>query len=181
MESLHDDGGGAAPVVVRWLAKGEIAVAGLLLLAALGITLATIVERNLGHSTGDWSLKLPELILAWLTFLGMGGLVTERGHVAADMFLRLFPPRGQRVAESLSMLIAAIVLGVLLAGAVAILRQQMEMGGTDEELWDIPEWIFIAVLPAGLGLTILHMIVEVWVIWRPGHAPAAADPGRSGS
>jgi TRAP-type C4-dicarboxylate transport system permease small subunit len=178
MEQMH---GGGAPAAVRWIAKAEIAVSGLLLLAALGITLATIVERNLGHSTGDWSLKLPELILAWLTFLGMGGLVTERGHVAADMFLRMFPPRGQRVAESLSMLIAVVVLGVLLAGAIAILRQQMQMGGTDEELWDVPEWILVAVLPAGLGLTIFHMIVQIRVIWRPGRAPAARDPVGSGS
>jgi TRAP-type C4-dicarboxylate transport system permease small subunit len=179
MESLHDGGEAEAPAAIRWLAKAEIATAGLLLLAALGITLVTIVERNLGHSTGDWSLKLPELILAWLTFVGMGGLVTERGHVAADMFLRLFPPRGQRVALSLSMLIAAVVLGVLLAGAIAILRQQMEIGGTDEELWDIPEWILIAVLPCGLGLTIIHMLVEVWVIWRPARRAVTRDPGRA--
>ena len=181
MESLHDVGGGEAPAVVRWLAKAEVAVAGLLLLAALGITLTTIVERNLGHSTGDWSLKLPELILAWITFLGMGGLVTERGHVAADMFLRLLPARGQRVAETLATLIAGIVLAVILAGAIAILRQQVEIGGTDEELWDVPEWIFGAVLPVGLGITILHMAVELWVIWRPGHTLAAQDRARSGS
>jgi TRAP-type C4-dicarboxylate transport system permease small subunit len=181
MESLHDDGGGGAPAAVRWIARAEIAIAGLLLLAALGITLVTIVERNLGHSTGDWSLKLPELILAWITFLGMGGLVTERGHVAADMFLRLLPQRAQRVAETLSTLIAGIVLAVILAGAIAILRQQIEMGGTDEELWDVPEWILISVLPVGLCITILHMVVELWVIWRPGPVLLEQDPGRPGT
>ena len=181
MESPHDGGGGAAPAVVRWVARVEIAISGLLLLAALGITLVTIVERNLGHSTGDWSLKLPELALAWITFLGMGGLVTERGHVAADMFLRKLPPRGQRVAQSLASIIAAGVLAVILAGAISILRQQMEIGGTDEELWDVPEWILIAVLPLGLGITILHLLVEVWVVWRHGQAPIAQDPRSSGS
>jgi TRAP-type C4-dicarboxylate transport system permease small subunit len=173
--------GGGVSAAFRWIARVEIAAAGLMLLAALGITLVTIVERNLGHSTGDWSLKLPELLLAWITFLGMGGLVTERGHVAADMFLRQFPPRGQRIGESLSAVIAAIVLAVILAGAITILRQQMEFGGTDEELWDIPEWILIAVLPVGLGITILHLMVELWVIWLPGRAAPAPDPGKSGS
>ncbi len=178
---MDETPGGGAPAAVRWIAKAEIGVAGVLLLAALGITLVTIVERNLGQSTGDWSLKLPELALAWITFLGMGGLVTERGHVAADMFLRMLPSRGQRVAETLSTLIAGIVLAVILAGAISILRQQVDMGGTDEELWDIPEWILIAVLPVGLAITILHMIVELWVIWRPGHTLAEQDPGRAGS
>ena len=166
MEPVQD--GGGAPTAVRWLAKGEIAVAGLLLLAALGITLVTIVERNLGHSTGDWSLKLPEMILVWLTFLGMGGLVTERGHVAADMFLRRFPACGQKIAETLSALITVAVLGLILWGAASIVMQQLDIGATDEELWDVPEWIFLSVLPVGLGLTILHLLVEVYVIWRPG-------------
>ncbi|HSN20763.1 MAG TPA: TRAP transporter small permease [Usitatibacter sp.] len=172
---------GGVPAAFRWIAKAEIAVAGLLLLAALGITLVTILERNLGHSTGDWSLKLPELLLAWITFLGMGGLVTERGHVAADMFLRLFPPRGQRIAQTLSALVAGIVLAVILAGALSILRQQIDIGGTDEELWDIPEWILTAVLPVGLGITILHLALELWLIWRPGRSAAPQDPGRAGS
>ena len=166
MEPLTEDRGGA-PAAVRWLAKAEVALSGVLLLAALAITLTTIVERNLGHSTGDWSLKLPELILVWLTFLGMGGLVTEHGHVAADMFLRMFPPRGQQVAETISALVTSVVLALILVGAISIVRQQVEIGATDEELWDLPEAALLAVLPVGLGITILHLLVEIYVIWRP--------------
>jgi TRAP-type C4-dicarboxylate transport system permease small subunit len=181
MESLHDAGGGGAPAAVRWLARAEVAVAGLLLLGALGITLTTIVERNLGHSTGDWSLKLPELILAWLTFLGMGGLVTERGHVAADMFLRLMPPRWQKVSETLADLITAGVLAAIFVGAVMIVRQQMQIDATDEELWDVPAAALLAILPIGLALTILHLLVDVWVVWRVGPRELGQPPERSGS
>jgi len=181
MQSLHDEGGSAAPAFVRGLAKAEIAVAALLLLCALGVTLTTIVERNLGHSTGDWSLKLPELILAWLTFLGMGGLVTERGHVAADMFLRRFPPKWQKVAETISDFITAGVLAAIFLGAIEIVKQQMEINATDEELWDFPSAAILSILPLGLGLTILHLAVDIWTVWRPGARAAGAPLERSGS
>lgn len=180
MESLHDVGG-EAPAVVRWMARIEVGLAGALILGALGVTLTTIVARNLGHSTGDWSLKLPELMLMWVTFLGMGALVTEHGHVAADMVLRWFPPGGQKVAQTLAALITAAVLAVILWGAASIVSQQIDIGATDEELWDIPEWILLGILPAGLGLTILHLLVEIWTLWRPGRRAIAQDPTRSGS
>ena len=69
MQSLHDVGGDA-PAVVRWMAKIEVGLGAVLMLAALAVTITTIVERNLGHSTGEWSLKLPELMLMWLTLQG---------------------------------------------------------------------------------------------------------------
>ncbi len=160
--------GGGAPAAIRWIARAEVALVGAILLASLLITLTTIVERNLGHSTGDWSLKLPELMLVWMTFLGMGALVTEHGHVAADMVLRRMPPGWQRVAETVSALLTSVVLAVILWGAISIVRQQFAIDATDEELWDIPEGVLLSVLPFGLGLTILHLLAEIYAIWRPG-------------
>ena len=64
----HGGEGGNAPAFVRWMARIEVGIASVLLLAALVVTIVTIVERNIGGSTGEWSLKLPELGLMWLTF-----------------------------------------------------------------------------------------------------------------
>ena len=163
--------GGGAPAAVRWIAKAEVAVVGVILVVSLLITLTTIIERNLGHSTGDWSLKLPELMLVWMTFLGMGALVTEHGHVSADMLMRRLPHRGQQVAESASVAITAVVLAVIMVGAVSIVRQQFEIGATDEELWGVSEALLLSVMPLGLGITILHLLVEIYVIWRPRPRP----------
>lgn len=179
MEPVRPDGG--VPAAVRWLVAIEVGLAGVLLLGALGVTLTTIVERNLGHSTGEWSLKLPELMLMWLTFLGMGALVTEHGHVSADMVLRRMPPRGQQVAETLSALITAIVLAFILWGAISIVSQQMDINATDEDLWDVPEAALLSVLPIGLAITILHLLVEIWFIWRPGRRETGPDLGHSGT
>jgi len=172
---------GGPPAVLRWVSTAEVAVVSVILLASFVITLVTIVERNLGHSTGDWSLKLPELMLIWMTFLGMGALVTEHGHVAADMVLRRFSPRWQRIAETASAVVTSLVLALILAGAISIAKQQIDVGATDDDLWEIPTAYLLSVLPIGLALTILHLLAEIWVIWRrpPGvPIPEAEGPPR---
>jgi TRAP-type C4-dicarboxylate transport system permease small subunit len=170
---------GGPPAVLRWIATAEVAIVSGILLASLGITLLTIVERNLGHSTGDWTLKLPELMLIWITFLGMGALVTEHGHVAADMVLRRFSPRWQRIAETASAVVTSLVLALILTGAISIAKQQVDIGATDDELWEIPTAYLLSILPIGLALTILHLVAEIFVIWRRPHdasSPQAEGP-----
>ena len=165
METDHN--GGGAPAAVRWIARAEVALVGAILLISLLITLYAIIARNLGYSTGDWALKLPEIMLVWMTFLGMGALVTEHGHVAADMFLMRFPPRWQRIAQTASAVISAAILALIVVGAVSIVRQQIDIGATDEELFDVPTAYILSVLPLGLSIAIMHLLVEIYVIWRP--------------
>lgn len=165
MESSND--GGRAPAAVRWIARAEVAVVGVILLVSLLITLYAIIARNLGYSTGDWALKLPEIMLVWMTFIGMGALVTEHGHVAADMFLMRFPPRWKRIAQTVSAVISAGVLALIVVGAVSIVLQQFDIGATDEELFDVQTGYLLSVLPLGLTLAVMHLLVEIYVIWRP--------------
>ena len=73
---------------------------------------------------------------------------------------------GLSPAGHVQSLIAAAVLGLILWGAVSIVRQQIAIGGTDQELWSVPEALLLSVLPLGLGLTILPLLVEVYLIWR---------------
>jgi TRAP-type C4-dicarboxylate transport system permease small subunit len=164
MDPQHE--GGGAPAALRWLAKAEVALVSAILLTSFLITLDTIIERNIGRSTGDWSLKLPELMLVWMTFLGMGALVTEHGHVAADMVLRRFSPRWQRICETISCAVTSLILVLILAGAVSIVRQQVDIGATDDELGNIPTAYILSIMPVGIALTVLHLLAEIYVIWR---------------
>lgn len=161
------DENGRAPEAVRWLARAEIGLVGAMLLTSLGITLYSILARNLGYSTADWTLKLPELLLVWMTFLGMGALVTERSHVAADMVLHLFSPRWQRIAQTAAVLLTATVLALILTGAVSIVQMQIDIEATDDELFGLPMAVILGGLPVFLALTLLHLAVELYAIWRP--------------
>ena len=69
--------------------------------------------------------------------------------------------------------ISAGVLALIVVGAVSIVRQQIDIGATDEELFDIPTAFILSVLPLGLTIAIMHLLVEIYVIWQPAktHAP----------
>lgn len=164
--------GGRLAAVMRRLARLEIAAVGAILLISLLITLYAIIARNLGYSTGDWTLQLPELLLVWMTFLGMGALVTERGHIAADMVLNMFTPRWRRIAQTVSVLVTVAVLGLILAGAVTIVGMQIDIGATDDELFGLPTAVTLGGLPVCLGIAILHLVMEIVAIWRPAGEPA---------
>jgi TRAP-type C4-dicarboxylate transport system permease small subunit len=152
--------------VAKRIASVFVGLVGVILLTSLAITIYTIISRNAGYSTDDWVLKLPESMLGWMTFLGMGALVAEGGHVAADMFIALASRRFQRVAYTGWTLITAGVLALILAGSLSIVVQTYDIGETNFEIFDLPQWIILLPLPAGLGITILHLLAEAVSVWR---------------
>jgi TRAP-type C4-dicarboxylate transport system permease small subunit len=155
----------------RRIASVFVGLAGVILLISLAITIYTIIARNTGHSTADWVLKLLESMLGWMTFLGMGALVAEGGHVAADMFITLASRTIQRLAYATWTLITAAVLALILAGSVSIVQQTYAIGETNIEIFGMPQWIILLPLPVGLGITILHLLAEAIAGWRRGGGP----------
>lgn len=139
-----------------------------MLVVAFGITLYAIVWRNTGHSTGDWALHVPENLLIWCTFIGMGGLVAEQGHVRMDMLVDRLSPFGRRMAATASALIGVAVLGVIAVGAMSMVWQTWRIGQTDEEFFDLPSWLLLSPLPLGLVLTMIHLVAGVVLAWRAG-------------
>jgi TRAP-type C4-dicarboxylate transport system permease small subunit len=157
---------GAPRGFARKVASLFIGLVSLILLTSLSITLYTIVSRNLGYSTDDWVLKLPETMLGWMTFLGMGALVAEGGHVAADMFITMASRSTQRLAYAGWSLVAAGVLGLILAGSISIVLQTYAIGQTNAEIFDLPQWLILLPLPVGLTITIMHLLIEVAAVRR---------------
>jgi hypothetical protein len=45
----------------------------------------------------------------------------------------------------------------------------------------VPEAALFGALPLGLAITILHLAVEIWTIWRGGRRPPDQDLGHSGT
>lgn len=160
---------GAGQGFARRMAGIGIGVVSVTLLVSLAITLFTIVSRNLGYSTDDWVLRLPEVMLGWMTFLGMGALVAEGGHVAADMFITLASRGAQKVAHAVWSLVAAGILALIMAGAVSIVLQTYDIGQTNAEIFDLPQWLILLPLPVGLAITIVHLLIEVAAGRWPGH------------
>jgi TRAP-type C4-dicarboxylate transport system permease small subunit len=163
MRGENEAGG---PSLVRWLARLEIGLVAAMLLAAFGITAYAIVVRNLGDSTGDWTLKLPETLLVWMTFVGAAPLVAEGSHVSADLLGARLPPRVHAGVETLIHLVIIVVLAFIAYGAWQIVAETYAIEERDPELFEWPRWIFLVGLPLGLALTILHFALDIVEVWR---------------
>ena len=151
----------ASSAVAEWLARVELVLVALMLLVALLITAYAIVARNAGFSTGDWALSLPEVLLVWMTFLGVGALVTRRTHVAADFVVEQLPPTLRRAARVLVALVSIGVLAVLAWGGFQVVVQLRGAGLVDSEVFSLPKAAEVAVIPLGLGLCILHLLADI--------------------
>jgi TRAP-type C4-dicarboxylate transport system permease small subunit len=151
----------ASSTVAEWLARAELVLVALMLLVALLITAYAIVARNAGLSTGDWALSLPEVLLVWMTVLAAGALVTRRTHVAADFIVERLPPVVRRALRVLLALGAIGVLAVLAWGGFHVAMQLRSAGLVDSEVFNLPKAAEVAVIPLGLGLCILHLLVEI--------------------
>jgi len=144
--------------VLRWLARIELAAVSLMLVAALLISAYSIVFRNLGYSTGDWALTLPEVLLVWMTFIGCGSLVTRNEHVAADFLVMLFPRSLQKWVNFAVLGIAFISLLPAFWGSWFIVERLWNIGMRNSELLNVPQAVLSAAIPLGVGLCLLHII-----------------------
>lgn len=142
---------------LRWLARIELAAVSLMLVSALLISAYSIVFRNLGYSTGDWALTLPEVLLVWMTFIGCGSLVTRGEHVAADFLVTLIPQSLQKWVSFATLGIAFVSLLPVLWGSCFIVERLWSVGVRNSELLNVPQAVLTAAIPLGLGLCLLHM------------------------
>lgn len=148
---------GILEVVLRWLARLELAAVAVMLLAALSISAYSIVFRNLGYSTGDWALTLPEVLLVWMTFIGCGALVTRNEHVTADFLLIALPRRLRRIVSAAVLVVAFLTLVPVVWGSWLIVLRMWDIGVGNGQLLNAPQALLYAAIPIGCGLALFHI------------------------
>lgn len=97
-----------------------LAVAGLLLLAMMGLTVADVVGRYLFSAPVNGAFEATQIMLALTIFAGLP-LVTARGeHVTVRLAIEPLPVAAQRAFDRLADLVSAL----LLAGAAYLLYRR---------------------------------------------------------
>lgn len=100
------------------LARGEAALAGLLLVAMIVAASAQALLRNLTNAGVDWANRLllggdwidPFLQLGtlWLAFLGASLAAHADRHIAIDVLPRLAPPRARAIMRGVALTAAGV-------------------------------------------------------------------------
>jgi TRAP-type C4-dicarboxylate transport system permease small subunit len=139
-------------LVALWMGYAELAVAALLIIGSLAISLYTIVTRALLVTTGEWVLQLPLELVALGSLFGAGALIAADGHIRVDFVVDRFPPRAEAlVRRGVSTFLGVLCLFLASRGVMAT-RQAMAIHLTIPEIFDLP-----MALPTGVGTAAIFL------------------------
>lgn len=142
--------------IVSWLA-------GLLVLALIGITAAAVVARYVLGAPFQWVEEMSGFLMIWIVFLGAIGCEIEDNHLRIDVGTMLLPDCVTRWLgvgvglASVGLLGYMAWLGYALADKAALKKTQILRIS-----WF---WIDIAVTVGALALALV-MLVRVWRLLR---------------
>lgn len=143
------------------LAQGLLIGLGVLLLAALTLSLASALGRYIAGFSIHWSTEAQAFALVWITLLGAAVAVWRGEHLRMDLLVRRLPPAAARWAARLDALVIAGVCGffawhsVRYTFAIQRLGQRSDDGG-------IPMWWAHAAIALGLVLCCVLALLRPW-------------------
>lgn len=149
----------------------QISLAAALIVLALVITGYAIIARNLGFSTGDWAVAIPEMSMVWMTLVCWGALFYTHEHITADFLIDLLPARWRRVLERVYLVVLAVCFLPILAGSYQLVVRAFRTGATNTEIFNIKEaWLQFGVL-AGIALLLIQLILQLLITMDREAAP----------
>lgn len=148
--------------VVEWLAAASALIGGLVLLALILMTCASIVGRAfswLGTGPVQGDFELIELGTAFAIFAFLPLAQLKGAHAVVDLAVTALPARAQNALVAFWEVVLTVILAVILWRLFAGMEDRLRYGDTSY-LLGIPLWqVYAACLvPAAVGV-----IVGLWV------------------
>lgn len=147
---------------MRWILDSidriiAVVVAGLVIATAIAVGL-NVFFRYVLHLGLVWADEVPGFLLVWIAFLGAYLAYRRDGHIAFDMLLDKLPRLPRRIAHSL---IDALVAALFIMLGVLSWRMISVVGGREIETLEIPQGVFMAILPVSSALIVLALIGRI--------------------
>jgi TRAP-type C4-dicarboxylate transport system permease small subunit len=149
---------------VKWLEKLAAAFAllgGVCALLVAGMTLASVVGRNLLASPVRGDVELSQIGIALAIALCLPWCQLRRGNIIVDFFTQVAPERVNGALDRFGALLLAVMLGLLAwrtgMGAVAV-----DEAGEQTMILGLPMWWAYAILAPGLALTAVIAVVQAF-------------------
>ena len=150
-------------------------VASVALLAMVAIICADVLTRNVavpGMPRGvAWSNEISELLLYAITLLAAPWLLREGRHIRVDIVLRALPKRAAYACEWIADVLGLVsCLWLVVYGASATLKSWQSAALSIKTLV-MPEWWFLAPLPACFALLAIEFVFRMRRLWRAEVGP----------
>ena len=124
----------------------DFAIAGIMLVALVALTLYGVFMRYVVGSPLTWIEEVQLACMVWIVFCGAGGAFRTGGHVAIELLVDALPKKIQKIVEVLIILTVIFTLGYLLVQSAAYTQFFIDNERTTSIL-RIPFWMIYAVAP----------------------------------
>lgn len=160
---------------VRWMVRGEQAVAALLLFIILSTMATQVFARYVFGAPFQWSEEVARLSLIWLTFISAAFVMAQGRHIAVDMISARVGDRGKLLIECFSYVMVAVACLLLLIGGAKFIWY---VGAVGSPALGVPKSIWYGAGGIGLLLIAFHSLVnlaQVLITGRPITHEAPVD------
>lgn len=136
--------------------------------AITAVTFAQVFTRYVTEDPLIWTEEVARYLFVWITLIGAAAGVRTHAHYGLDILRSYFPPL-RTVLGTVTMLIVAVFLALLLYTGIAETRQAALQ--ISPALQVRMHWAYLA-LPVGAALALWHVVAH-WV--RAGIAAHPLD------
>ena len=131
-------------------------VAIIFLLAMMVLTVSDVFLRYVFNAPITGSVEITESFMVVGGFLGIAWCAVKRGHVKVNLITSHLPPRFQAIVESITFILAFIVVPLVAWQGFAQARY-MQLEGKASTLLEIPTYPFYGVI--GIGYALLFLVL----------------------
>lgn len=131
-----------------------------------GLITLQVILRFVFKSGFAWGEEIARFIFVWLVFLAIPYAARNDRHIGIEFVRNMFPVPVRKVIMILANLSALLLFGVLLSGAVDVVRHAAQFGDKAQSLSISMNWMHCAPV-AGYGLMLVRTLQNT--IWKLTH------------
>lgn len=147
---------------MAWLDARAAELAGVAMFVMVGCVGVDVLLRYSFNAPLAWSYDLVSMyLLPAVVFLPMAWVQKHRHHVNVDILYRRFPPRWQRLATVLSLVVCGAVVAAIAALAAGKAWTSLTRGEVVSGPIAWPAWIGSALLALGGFVFVLRALVDL--------------------
>lgn len=153
-----------------------------LVIGGLSILILVFTNATLRGFAGfdlAWSLEVTAFLLLWTTFLGCAAAMARGAHMrVSEIVDNLLPLRGRWLLQILIDGLVAVLLVSLIVKGVEISQRTWDQK-TTVLYW--PVGLLYGAMPAGIALSLLFHLCNIWIGLRRGPRPPSDTPSEATS
>jgi TRAP-type C4-dicarboxylate transport system permease small subunit len=139
----------------------SLMMAGLMIIVCVDLTL-----RYFFNSPLLWGTEVTEIMLLYITFLGMAWVFREDGHVVIDVFTSQVTGRKKKILNGISFFLVGIVSVVLIYYGFYTAFDHFKRGVFNPTVIETPIALIIIVIPIGSLPLFLEVLVKGWKLFK---------------